>query len=151
MTTRSIETGTHCAYCGHRMAGDADAPERFGERFCSEAHAAEFVAGVRAARMEAAARAETGASREAGALRPPGQRGWWDHVKRGACWGAPLLALAAIPLFWSGGWGAAGGSVLTGLAFLACPLGMYFMMRGMMTMHQDGGSAANRRKEDHHA
>ena len=155
MTTRSIETSTHCAYCGHRTAGEADAPERFGERFCSDEHAEEFVAGVRAVRMEAAARAEVGASREADeggacALPPPGQRGWRDYVKRGACWGAPLLVLAAIPLFWSGGWGAAGGPVLTGLALVACPLGMYFMMRGMMTMHQDGGSA-HRRKEDHHA
>jgi hypothetical protein len=68
------------------------------------------------------------------ALPPPGQRGWRNYLKRGACWGAPLLMLLAIPLIWSGGWAATGGSVLSALALLACPLGMYFMMRGMMGM-----------------
>lgn len=67
---------------------------------------------------------------------PAGQRGWKDYLKRGACWGAPLLALLAIPLFWSGGnAAAAGGSILSALALLACPVGMYFMMRAMGNMN----------------
>lgn len=159
MTTKSTDTTTHCAYCGHPIPGDADTPERFGERFCSEAHADGFVAGVRAARIETAARAEARPANQlerggACALLPAGQRSWRDYVKRAACWGAPLLLLVAIPLFWSGGWGAAGGSLLSVIALLACPLGMYFMMRGMMNMNQPSGSEAQRDtrdKEGHHA
>jgi len=155
MTTRSIETATHCAYCGHPIPGDADAPERFGERFCSDAHAEEFVAGVRAARMDSAARAQDRAVEETArgtcALMAPGQRSWRNSLRRAVCWGAPLLALVAIPLLWSGGWAATGGSLLTTLALLACPLGMYVMMRSMMSMREDGGSAAERPKENRHA
>lgn len=153
MTTRSIEEVTHCAYCGYPLPSAADAPERFDERFCSDAHADEFAAGVRAKRIEAAARAETGASKRvdsggACALPPAGQRNWPDRLKEGACWGAPLLLLLAIPLFWSGGWGAAGGTLLTAIAFLACPLGMFFMMRAMTKMHQQGGAEAPRDARD---
>ncbi len=156
---RSIDAATHCAHCGHPIPGDGDAPERFGERFCSDAHADEFVAGVRARRMEAAARTESEASKRAdraGAcgLTPAGQRTWRDYLKQGACWGAPLLLLLAIPLYWSGGWGVAGGTLLTALAFLACPLGMFFMMRAMMNMNRPGEHKApldTRDKEDRHA
>ncbi|MDO8474758.1 MAG: hypothetical protein Q7W02_00950 [Candidatus Rokubacteria bacterium] len=155
MTTRSIETATRCAYCGHPIHGDADAPERFGGRFCSDTHAEEFVAGVRAARMDSAARAQDRAveetARGACALMAPGQRSRRNSLGRAVGWGAPLLALVAIPLFWSGGLAATGGSLLTGLALLACPLGMYFMMRSMTGMRQDGGSAAERSKGDRHA
>jgi len=161
MTARSIETATHCAYCGHPIGSDADAPERFGERFCSDAHADEFVAGVRGRRMAAAASADGGTSTRADhagvcALPTAGQRSWRDSLKRGLCWGAPLLLLLAIPLFWSGGWGAAAGSLLTAIAFLACPLGMYFMMRTMMKMNAQTGPGADvqrdtRDKEDRHA
>ncbi|MGH7419574.1 MAG: DUF2933 domain-containing protein [Candidatus Rokuibacteriota bacterium] len=48
----------------------------------------------------------------------------------GACCGLPLLAL----VFLAGGGGAllgAGAAVLPLLAVLACPLGMFFMMRAM--------------------
>ena len=107
MTTTSSDVATHCAYCGRLIATEADAPERFGERFCSASHAAEFVAGVRGARM--------------------------------------------APLVWTGGWAATGGSLLTFLALLACPLGMYFMMRGMMNMHQRSGSTAEHPKDDRRA
>jgi hypothetical protein len=51
----------------------------------------------------------------------------------GACVGAPLLALA----FLAGGGGAvlgAAGALVPILAFLACPLAMYFMMRSMSKM-----------------
>jgi uncharacterized membrane protein len=83
---------------------------------------------------------------------PAAQRTWSDYLKRGACWSAPLLLFLAIPLIWTGGWAAAGGSLLSVLALLACPLGMYFMMRGMMNMqHRDRAGHENREKEDPHA
>jgi hypothetical protein len=148
------DTARHCAYCGHPIADDAPMPERFGEVFCSEAHADEFVAGVRAARMEALARSTTSvdpsgtADGPARALTAPGQRGSGDFLKRAACWGAPLLLMLAISLFWSGGWAAAGGSLLGVVALLACPLGMYFMMRRMTsTRHQQGTAEAERAGE----
>ena len=73
-------------------------------------------------------------------------------MKRAACWGTPVLMLLAIPLIWSGGWAAAGGSLLSVAALLACPLGMYFMMRGMIGMqHQHGPAEAERGKEDRRA
>ena len=139
---RSLRAGAReqCGYCGHRVEADAAVPERFGERFCSEAHAEEFSAGVRAARIQAAARTDGPGS--ACALPPARQRTWKDYLKRYACWGAPLLLLIAIPLFWSGGTVAvAGGSLLSALALLACPLGMYFMMRMMMGDRNHAGNA----------
>lgn len=158
MTTQPLETRKHCAYCGHAFSNEEQAPERFGERFCSDAHAEAFVDGVRAACMGAAARAETAsvhsqASPATGCAMPPaGQRTWGSYLKRAACWGAPLLLLLAIPLIWSGGWAATGGSLLGVLALLACPLGMYFMMRGMMNMpHPDAPAQPNHGKEDRRA
>jgi hypothetical protein len=142
METRAPDTVGHCAYCGHPIADDVAAPERFGERFCSEGHAEEFAAGVRAARTEAAARRQEIDARSvpgegmACALPPPSQGGWPGYLKRAACWGAPVLLLLAIPLLWSGGWAATGGSLLSVLALVACPLGMYFMMRSMMGMQR---------------
>src|SRR5438128_10936556 len=115
MKTNSPDTTSHCTYCGHTITDEATAPERFGERFCSEAHAEEFVGGVRAARMQAAARPEKtevgGATRggDACALASPAERGWIAHLKRAVCWGAPVLLLIALPLIWSGGWVATGG------------------------------------------
>ena len=133
MNERTTVTGRHCAYCGRAVIDDMSPIERFGEQFCSEAHAEEFVAGVRTARIQAAARAETSASGCASS--PPGQRPWRDSLKQAACWGAPLLLLLAIPLLWSGSvTAAAGGSILSVLALLACPLGMFFMMRAMGNM-----------------
>lgn len=130
LNEKRTETGRHCSYCGVTVNEDTPPIERFGERFCSEAHAEEFAAGVRAARMQAATR--PGAAPASCAMPPAGQRTWQDYLKRGACWGAPLLLLLAIPLFWSGSAAAAtGGSILSVLALLACPLGMFFMMRAM--------------------
>ena len=141
VSERPTETGRHCAYCGLAVRDDTPAIERFGERFCSEAHAEEFASGVRTARMQAAARTETAST--SCALPSGGPRSLKDYLKRGACWGAPLLVLLAIPLFWSGSAAAAtGGSILTALAFLACPLGMYFMMRAMGNMNHGGPSQA---------
>ncbi len=130
-------TERHCAYCGHAVIHDAPEIERFGERFCSGAHAEAFAAGVRAARIRAAARRES--APEARTRTPTGPRTWKESVKRAACWGAPLLVLFAIPLFWSGSATAAtGGSILSVLALLACPLGMFFMMRAMGSMNRGG-------------
>jgi hypothetical protein len=139
METRTPSSAKHCASCGLSIDA-ADAPERFGEPFCSDAHAEQFATGVRAARMELAARATpkpgSAPATAAGACALPaaGQRRWTDYAKRAACWGAPLLLLLAVPLIWTGGWAAAGGSLLSVAALLACPLGMYFMMRGMANM-----------------
>jgi len=129
------ELGRHCAYCGRTVSQDMPAIERFGERFCSEDHAEEFTGRVRAARIQAAAEKENAYR---GCDIPPAcKRTWKDNLKRGACWGAPLLLLLAMPLFWTGSAAAAaGGSILSILAVLACPLGMYFMMRGMGSMGQ---------------
>src|SRR5919106_5567122 len=137
MPTTAPDTVRHCAYCGHRIAGEVSAPERFGEPFCSEGHAEEFAAGVRAARTKAAARREEThgpATNMACAMPAPGQRNWRDYLKRAACWGAPFLLLLAIPLIWSGGWGATGGGPLGGPPARARPRGGGFMLRGMMGM-----------------
>jgi hypothetical protein len=157
METRTPSSTKHCAYCGHPIEGPA-APERFGEPFCSDAHAEQFATGVRAARMEVAARAAPNSGAEpvttasACALPPAGERRWTDYAKRAACWGAPLLLLLAVPLIWTGGWAAAGGSLLSVAALLACPLGMYFMMRGMMNMQHPPAPAEKRNdKEPPHA
>ena len=154
LNEKRTETGRHCSYCGVTVNEDTPPIERFGERFCSEAHAEEFAAGVRAARMQAATR--PGAAPASCAMPPAGQRTWQDYLKRGACWGAPLLLLLAIPLFWSGSAAAAtGGSILSVLALLACPLGMFFMMRAMTGMNHgaqehpkdDAGTPASPRTE----
>ena len=143
------QRGRHCAYCGHALADDTPVIERFGEPFCSEPHAEEFTAGVRATRMQAAARSDSPGT--ACALSPAARPGWRGLLKRAACWGAPVLLLLAIPLIWSGGWAATGGSLLSVLALLACPLGMYFMMRSMGSMHQHGAPEAERDKENRRA
>ncbi|HXH23676.1 MAG TPA: hypothetical protein VNI78_00415 [Vicinamibacterales bacterium] len=141
-TERSAEP-SHCGYCGRPITDDV-VSDRFGERFCSETHADEFATGVRAARIDAAARRVDVGDRRTTAcpVLPAGQQGWRFRLKRAACWGAPLLLLLAIPLFWAGGWAAAGGSLLSVLALLACPLGMYFMMRTISGMqHSSDGRA----------
>lgn len=151
MKSGVLETDRHCGYCGHPIARDVLPPERFGEPFCSDAHADEFAAGVRAPRIDAAAERERatapGPSGQGAACAPTSaDAGWRGFVKRHACWGAPLLA---IPLFWTGGWAATGGSLLSVLALLACPLGMYFMMRVMMNMQEPRDQATKPKGEDH--
>ncbi|MBI4270561.1 MAG: DUF2933 domain-containing protein [Candidatus Rokubacteria bacterium] len=140
--TDHLNQGTHCAYCGHTILAEAPAYERFGERFCSQEHAEAFAEGVRAQRIAAVARRDDaeGAACAAPTAIP---QSWPNRLRRAACWGAPLVLLLAIPLFLSGGASAvAGGSVLGLLAVLACPLGMYFMMRTMGGMHH--GDAQHR-------
>ena len=60
---------------------------------------------------------------------PSGQ--WKTALKMAACCGLPILALVVL----AGGGGVllgAAGDALPLLAALACPLAMFFMMRGMM-------------------
>jgi hypothetical protein len=106
--------------------------DRFGEPFCSEAHAEEFVKDVRAARVQAAALAPSTAERqpaEAADGTVP-QRDWKAYLGKALCWGAPVLAVVFLLGGGSALVGAASG-LLPVLALLACPLGMYFMMRSM--------------------
>lgn len=51
-----------------------------------------------------------------------------------ACCALPLLLLAAIPFlgFTLGSYAALGSGLLSIIAFLACPVGMFLMMRMMM-------------------
>lgn len=125
----------YCAYCGHEVIPLMPAPERFGEVFCSEGHGKEFASGVRAARVQAAAAVDavTVAKPEGGGQPAPAAKpGQWKMaLKMAACCGLPMLALVVL----AGGGGAllgAAGAVLPLLAALACPLGMFFMMRAMM-------------------
>jgi len=120
----------YCSYCGADLDGADGFPMRFGERFCTDGHADAFVEEARAARIGSAATAD----RTTDAGSPGGQASsGWDlkrALKMGACCGLPLLAL----VFLAGGGGAllgAGAAVLPLLAVLACPLGMFFMMRAM--------------------
>jgi len=146
--TRSNDGGTpmtqetYCAHCGIEGIDPATA-RRFGEPFCSEAHAEAFATEARAARVAAAALAES-PGRDAGAvqagddLQKRGTGGWSLRrlLKLAACCGAPLLAL----VFVAGGGGAllgAGAAALPYLALLTCPLAMFFMMRAMQ--HRGGG------------
>ncbi|MGH7407280.1 MAG: hypothetical protein ACREKF_04660 [Candidatus Methylomirabilales bacterium] len=127
----------YCQVCGRDAADPA--LFRFGEYFCSEAHVAEFAGEVR--RREAlpavAARRVTPAAATPSA---PKKGGTWSLLKMGACCGGALLLFALIPLVAGGGGALAGvgSSLLTLAALLACPLGMYFMMRGMRRMDHRG-------------
>lgn len=144
----ATDEAVHCAQCGHVLSPADDVPPRFGERFCSEAHAGAFVAGVRAARMERAAGVREGgdpAARASGTS-APGAAGPSGGFTRALCWGAPLLALLGA-LVWASGWAPSGGALLTGLALLACPLGMYFMMRSMASMPPHDGAVAEAARE----
>lgn len=134
----------YCAFCGSDANLHGLAVERFGEVFCSDGHAEEFVKEVRAARVQGVATAlsippsTTEVERAEGpAAGAPKQRDWKRYLKLGACCGLPLLAL----VFLVGGGGAvlgAAGGLLPLLVALACPLGMYFMMRSMTKMEQKG-------------
>jgi hypothetical protein len=131
----------YCARCGRPAGSGETVIQRFGEAFCSEAHAEEFVQAVRAARVQAAVTAETAVVGSAGptAGAVP-QRDWKAVLGKALCWGAPLLIVALVLAGGTGtlvGWA---GAALPFLAALACPLGMYFMMRGMSKMGDHGNS-----------
>jgi hypothetical protein len=77
----------------------------------------------------------------------PMKSGWIaGFLKMAACCGGMLLLLPALGLVNLGGLAAVGGSLLSIAAVLACPIGMYFMMRGMMKQEQ-GGSPAEQKKQ----
>ncbi len=130
----------HCPICGIEVSSPADT--RFGEAFCSPAHAEAFVEKVQAARVEAAAaralqRADTEQLPSTLAVGVAKPRDWKHYVKMGACIGAPVLALVFVA---SGGGAVLGwaGTLLPVLAFVACPLAMYFLMRSMRKMGHPG-------------
>ncbi len=132
---------SYCATCGVDANVRGLALERFGEVFCSEGHAEEFVAKVREARVQAAAAPALQTSTaeiaptDAPAGAAPKQRDWKRYLTIGTCCAVPLLALVVLV----GGGGVllgAAGAVLPLLAAVACPLAMYFMMRGTMKMGQ---------------
>src|SRR5262245_5603086 len=122
----------HCPICGKQPTKTERPIVSHGEVFCSSAHADEFNQAVRSARIQAAAKAPAAASD--GAI--PGSV-WRTRVARVVCWTVPTVALVAMALtLWNGiGWfGGAAVGVLPVLAALACPIGMYFMMRSMSGM-----------------
>lgn len=139
---------THCGFCGVDLDAANPVARRFGETFCSEAHADAFVSEVRAARAQVAALAGPAATDGGGAAeggQDKAAAGRWDlkrALKLAACCGLPILAV----VFLAGGGGAllgAGAAILPVLALLACPLGMFFMMRGMAN-HGKGESGRER-------
>ena len=90
----------------------------------------------------------------AGAANQPKKRGLWDLLKLGACCTAPILALAILVPFLRGGdtgLAAIGGNLLYFAALLACPLGMYFMMRNMHRTQHDGGGDTRAKPDDPNA
>ena len=139
--------GRYCALCGQPADPGEAAIKRFGELFCSEAHAHEFVQTVRAARVEAAVTGSTAVERGGGLANPPASpRDWKASLGKALCWGAPLLVVALVLAGGTGALTGAAGAALPFLAILACPLGMYFMMRSMSKTGdhgrpKDGGGA----------
>ena len=129
--------GRDCALCGQRASGSA--VERFGGPFCGAAHAEEFVQAVRAARVQAAATALAPAEMSTVEVSAtPARRDWKASLGKALCWGAPLLVLVAVLGGGSSLLGAAS-AFLPVLALLACPLGMFLMMRAMAKMGQHDG------------
>ncbi|MGH7419575.1 MAG: hypothetical protein ACREKB_17515 [Candidatus Rokuibacteriota bacterium] len=53
-TVNTMKEGDYCAYCGTDLDGAAQAPKRFAEPFCSNAHADAFAQEARATRLERA-------------------------------------------------------------------------------------------------
>ena len=128
----------YCPICGRD--GDTSL-KRFGHLFCSEAHVAQFASQRRAnaelsetspTPVEAKGQGEAGNAMACGIGTKGGLR------KMGWCLAGGVGLLIAIPLIATGGLAATAGSLLSVVAFLACPIGMYFMMRGMMKTNQPG-------------
>ena len=137
----------YCAVCGQALTLTGAPIERFGEPFCSEAHAEAFVEAVRAARVQAIAATPptSEGARSPEAWRPPARVSWKASVGRALCWGVPLLAVVFLLAGGGTALGAAGG-FLPVLAALACPLGMFLMMRAMATMGDAKGRDAGHGK-----
>lgn len=149
---------TYCPICGKDAADPS--LKRFGDYFCSEEHVAEYAREVRskqaaeATAIASVAGADAIASQTTGTLEPGqapqkkgGISGFW---KMAACCGGMLLLLPALGLVSAGGLAAVAGSALSVAALLACPIGMYFMMRGMMKQERHaapGPDVSTERKE----
>ncbi|MBI4536327.1 MAG: hypothetical protein HY712_00040 [candidate division NC10 bacterium] len=138
---------TYCPICGR----DATDPslKRFGEFFCSEAHVAAYAREIRlkqateAAALATVAGAATTTPPATGtpdvAQTPQKQGGISGFLKMAACCGGMLLLLPALGLVSVGGLAAVAGSALSVVAVLACPIGMYLMMRMMMKQEKHPG------------
>jgi hypothetical protein len=150
---RNVAGETFCPICG-REATDPNL-KRFGEYFCSEAHVAEYAREIRAKRGTETAAIATMAGTEATTplatetpevAQTPQKKGRISgFLKMAACCGGMLLLLPALGLVSAGGLAAVAGSALSVVAVLACPIGMYFMMRMMMKQekHADEGRDTN--------
>ena len=138
---------TYCPICGKDASHTS--LKRFGEYFCSEEHVAEYAREIRVKQatetiaIATVTGADASAPQTTGPLEPGqtpqkkgGIGGFW---KMAACCGGMLLLLPALGLESAGGLAAVAGSALSVAAALACPIGMYFMMRGMMKRGQHGG------------
>ncbi len=137
---------TFCPICGKDAADPS--LKRFGEFFCSEAHVQEFARELHSKQVaeptaaaamavgEARTPQETGTTEARAPQKKGGIGGFW---KMAACCGGRLLLLPALGLVNLGGLAAVGGSLLSIAAVLACPIGMYFMMRGMMKPNKHAG------------
>ena len=125
----------YCPICG--MEASNPTLKRFGEYFCSEAHVAEYAREVRVRTQEAAPRSVEDVQNDG--QEQPKQGGLSRLLKLGACCAAPILGLVILlPLLRGGttGIGAIAGNLFYFALLLACPLGMYFMMRSMQRMPQ---------------
>jgi hypothetical protein len=146
---------TFCPICGKDAADPS--LKRFGEYFCSEDHVGQYarevlskqatertaitaVAGVESTAPQAAGTPE-------GTQAPQKKGGKSSFLKMAACCGGMLLLLPALGLVSAGGLAAVAGSALSVAAALACPIGMYFMMRGMMKPKQHGGQGQSDGRE----
>lgn len=138
---------TCCPICG-RATTDTSL-KRFGEYFCSEAHVAEYAREVRSKQATEATAIATVAGAEStaalatgsaeGERAPQKKGGISGFLKMAACCGGMLLLIPALGLVSIGGLAAVAGSALSVAAALACPIGMYFMMRGMMKREKHAG------------
>lgn len=146
----------YCAYCGVDL--DGNSLRRFGAPFCTEEHAALYGQELRARQMAVAT--TDGGAPEAGGTpeRQPGaggaegracasKKGLKGWLLKAACCGGGLLILAMLPLV-APAIGAIGSSLLTILAFAACPLSMYLMMRMMGRGMQHEGQAGQKAGTD---
>ena len=144
---------TYCPICGKDAADPS--LKRFGEIFCSEAHIEEFaredrskqaaqpIAAVAATATDSSTSLATGTPEGGQAPQKKGRLS--GTLKMGACCAGILLLLPALGLVSAGGLAAVAGAALSVLAVLACPIGMYFMMRGMK--REQGGSPAEQKKQ----
>jgi hypothetical protein len=119
------------------MCGRAGDPglRRFGHLFCSEAHVAQF-AEERRAKPALAETSPTPSSAQGDGKTDKAMacemRAKGGLRKMGWCFAGGMGLLLAIPLIAWGGAAATAGSLVSVLALLACPIGMYLMMRAMM-------------------